>query len=203
MIHLVVALDEEAQPAIDRYGLVRRPVAGRLRLWTGDGMRLAVAGMGRSAAAAAVGYLGGVHGGGGPATWINFGIGGHPRRAIGEVVLADRIVETATGRSWRPDRPFPSPCAVDTVCTVDRIERDYPRSRVYEMEAAGFFQAARRFDPAARIHVLKVISDNRLEPVGELTLERSGELATAGLPVLEELIRRCRRVGAAHGDEAG
>jgi len=81
------------------------------------------------------------------------------------------------------------------VCTVDRIEHDYPRPQVYEMEASGFFWAARRFETAERIHVLKVVSDNRQTPAVDLTLERAGELAAGGMSVLEELVRRCRRVG--------
>ncbi len=204
MIRYVVALPAEARPLIRHLDLIRAP-AGEPPIWRGPGVSLVVSGIGRAAAAAAVESLArlddaaesGVGGAGGfpdEAAWINVGVGGHRDLPLGEVVLADRVVDAAAAgqrspeahlpRAWCPPLVFEPPCATATVTTVDRPETRYPEDTVYDMEAAGFCAAAARRASAELIQVIKVISDNTAAPPARLTALRVEELIAGRLDTI-------------------
>ncbi|MFQ5351318.1 MAG: hypothetical protein ACE5EG_12825, partial [Thermoanaerobaculia bacterium] len=174
MIRLVVALPAEARPLIRRFGL-EWVDDGELTVWRAERISLVVSGVGRKAAVAAVATLAA---GEGPreCAWLNVGIAGHRTLAVGEVVLAHKVVDAGGGRAWYPPLVFEPPCGTATVTTVDRPETGYPKETVYEMEAAGFCSAAARFSSAELIQVVKVISDNAAAPPERLTARRVEEL---------------------------
>ncbi len=186
MIRFVVALPAEARPLIERFELTRADAAA-FPLWQGAEASLVVCGVGRAAAAAATGYLAGRLRGAGEAAWINVGVGGHHGLAVGEAVLAHKVVEAASGRSWYPPLVFEPPCPTATVLTVDRPETSYPTDAVYEMEAAGFCSAAARFASAELVQVVKVISDNAESPTRRLSGARVQELIGARIAPVARL----------------
>lgn len=174
MIRFVVALPAEARPLVRRFGLARA-AAGEYPVWQGHGVSLVVSGVGRAAAASATAYLARGNQLTGVA-WLNVGIGGHRTLPLGEIVLAQEVIDAADGRVWHARPGFEPPCSTATVTTVDRPELNYPEETVYEMEAAGFWAAAARFAPGEQIQVLKVISDNAGAPADRLTASRVEEL---------------------------
>ena len=102
MLNLVIALSCEARPLVERFRLEARETAGDYRVFTGrrsDGedISLIVSGVGKAAAAGAVGYLMGKLGTGNTTSgrgdlvtpaWLSVGMAGHGEREVGEVVLA-------------------------------------------------------------------------------------------------------------------
>ncbi|MEM8996524.1 MAG: hypothetical protein AAGF23_17180, partial [Acidobacteriota bacterium] len=68
-----------------------------LRVASGQGVRVAVVGVGKVAMASGVGFLAGRFPG--PAVWLNVGIAGHGAKAVGEIVMAHAVDDRATGRS--------------------------------------------------------------------------------------------------------
>jgi nucleoside phosphorylase len=159
MLRFVVALQAEARPLIERFGMAVASEAP-YPVYRGGAGWLIVSGQGKAASAAATAYLHLIAGGAPGRAWLNVGLGGHGRRALGEGVLAHKITDAAGGTSWYPQLVGDIPCPTVPVLTVERIEEDYAEPWVYESEAAGFFPAARRFSVAELIHVYKVISDN-------------------------------------------
>jgi adenosylhomocysteine nucleosidase len=153
MLRFVVALQAEARPLVERFGLAAAGEAP-FPLYRGEDDWLIVSGQGKAAAAAATAYLhlaaGGVMG----YAWLNVGLGGHGLRTLGEGVVAHKISDAASGVSWYPQIVIDSPSPTVPLLTVEQVEE------VYESEAAGFFPTACRFSVAELIHCYKVVSDN-------------------------------------------
>ncbi|MFQ5792846.1 MAG: hypothetical protein ACE5JI_20450, partial [Acidobacteriota bacterium] len=142
MIRIVVALQAEARPLVSHYRL--KAVAGAFPLYQSEGLWLVVSGVGKTRAAAATANLHAAAGEGPGCAWINVGIAGHRERPVGEAILADKIVDGASGRRWYPPRLPGVPPPSASVLTVDHVEERFTGDWVYEMEAAGICAAASR-----------------------------------------------------------
>jgi nucleoside phosphorylase len=167
VINLLVALGCEAAPLVETFGLSAKG-GHPFRLWSGDGIRLVVSGMGKARAAAAVGWLHGHVGGRPHEAWLNAGIAGHGDAAFATLLLAHRVTDRASGRSWYPPLLFEPPCPTCECVSVDRPENGYPEPTLYDMEASAFLEAARRFSPAEVVQVVKVVSDTPDHPADGL-----------------------------------
>ncbi len=161
MLNFVVALRAEAKPLIGHYDLVRRS-DDTFPIYDNQDIALIVSGVGKIVAAAATGYLHAKTEGRSCGAWLNIGIAGHGRRAIGDGVLAHKITDQVTGRSWYPPLTFELPCPSDNLVTVDKPEAEYGGDGLYDMEATGFYATACRCNTAELVHCYKIVSDNRL-----------------------------------------
>ena len=179
MLRFVVALQAEARPLVERFGLTAVGEAP-FPLYRGEDAWLIVSGQGKAAAAAATAYLHLASGGKPGLAWLNVGLGGHGLRTVGEGVVAHKISDAASGVSWYPQLVIDSPSPTGPLLTVERVEEEYEPPWVYESEAAGFFPTACRFSVAELVHCYKVIADN---PDATLARRMSG-------PDVEVLIGR-------------
>ncbi len=190
MINLVVALQVEAKPLVSHYALKRNLKHSSFTVYENDLLRVIITGVGKAAAAAAVGYLGATSGGAQP--WLNVGIAGHPDMEIGTPVVAHRITDCAAGRDWYPPLVFEPPCATAPVFTVDQPERGYASPGAVEMEAAGYFPAAIRFTSGELVQCVKIISDNARAPSDRLSAQTVSSLIAANIPVIHGIADRLR-----------
>ena len=200
MLRFVIALLPEARPLIARYRLELAAGDGAFKLYREGDVALVVSGAGKVASAAAVAYLHARAAGGRHAAWINAGIAGHGRRAVGEAVLAHAVRDRASGACWYPPQVFAPPAATGEVVTVDAVEERYEGDAAYEMEASGFYPTACRFATAELVQCLKVVSDgpgaspyglsaSRVEQLIGDRLEELERLAEALLPLSAEVRR--------------
>lgn len=188
MIHLVTALPCEAKPLIRRYRLHGRQRENGFRIYENEQLRLIISGIGSCAAAAACAYLQGAD----PRArhvWINLGVAGHPHLDVGEAVLAHKLSDAASGNTWYPPLPFQPPCATVDLVSVAHAEHAYPDDSAYDMEAAGFYAAASRFNSHELVHVFKVISDNAAHPADQVTAVQVEALIDARLDCLDALLQ--------------
>jgi adenosylhomocysteine nucleosidase len=216
MLRFVVALQAEARPLVERFGMAAVSESP-FPIYRGDEGWLIVSGHGKAASAAATAYLHLAAGGALGCAWLNVGLGGHGRRTLGDGVLAHKITDAASGASWYPELVDDVPCPTAPVLTVERVEEEYSEPWVYESEAAGFFPTACRFSVAELVHAYKVISDNpdatlsrrmssvaveelidgnlgRIETVARGLAALAGELAAlAALPLRLPPVRSHRR----------
>lgn len=191
MIHLIVALPAEARGLAWGLGLQRLTSGDGLRqVFCGRGLRVEVCGPGRHRAATAVESIVVGSGSREPQGWLNVGIAGHRDLTSGTCLLAEEILESATGQSWRPTLPFRSNLPKVTVCTVDRPETEFATSAAYDMEASGFFAAASRFVRPGLVQVCKVVSDNRGDDLTQLTADRVEGLICVACLQLSELVEQ-------------
>lgn len=200
MLRFVVALQPEARPLIARYRLEPEREPGAFKVYHRDDAALVVSGVGKVASAAATAYLHLAAGGVRQAAWINAGIAGHGRLAVGEAVLAHTVRDAASGERWYPPYVFEPPAAAGEVVTVDTVEERYGGDAAFEMEASGFYPTACRFATAELVQCLKVVSDGpgadpsaiTAKRVEQLMGDRLGEierLADELLPLADELRR--------------
>lgn len=188
MINLVVALATESRPLIEHFRLTEDRTLAGFRAFRRDGIRLIVTGMGRVACAAGVAALGERREGPGTPAWLNIGIAGHGRHAVGEGAHALGIVEGATGRRWYPPQVLELPGHGETICTVDVPETGYGESYVYDMEASAFYATALRYATAELIQVYKIVSDNRRNGVHTVDKHGVRDAIVRHLPAVETMV---------------
>jgi nucleoside phosphorylase len=116
--------------------------------------------------------------------YLNFGIAGSTKInwKLGEIRLANKIVDLATDRSYFPDQIHQSSLIEASIGTSEKpVLRDNLEDRelmqnsgefllsnkdasnpldLYDMEASSFFQSANFFADSHRIHSIKLISDH-------------------------------------------
>ncbi len=160
-VNFVVALMAEAKPLIEEFKLSPCPNFKGFRIYTRGEINLIISGIGRNNAAAASAYLAAIEE---PKklepVWLNVGIAGHRSRAVGEVVVATKVVERESGHIFYPTYyPLSVPSSVLT--TVDLPETDFSIDSAFDMEASGIATIATKFAPIEFIQFVKVISDNR------------------------------------------
>jgi len=179
MINIVTAFPGEARPLIDSLGLTDRDTRGPCTHYRNSKCRLVISGAGKTRVAAATAWLQET----GPASrttaWLNIGLAGHANRPVGEGVLAHRITDHGTGQRWYPPQVHGLRLSTDNLVTVDRPETGYPEAALYDMEAAGFYPVACRTTTAELVQCYKVVSDNRDNPVADVT-PKQGEALIAG-----------------------
>lgn len=192
MICLVTALRAEAEPLIEHFGLSPRRPRGLFSVYESPHLALVISGVGKIAAAAAVTYLHTIIGESGTTGWVNIGVAGHGRRPCGQGIMARRIIDASSGRSWSLSPPVA--LCIDNVplITVDAPETEYPENAVYDMEAAGFYFMARRGTEKERIQCYKVISDNQHTSTAEVTFPKVSRLIADRLMDIERLIAELR-----------
>lgn len=211
MLHFVTALEAEARPFIQHYRLKRDPAARafqvfRRGVFRGEGagggdaagggdVALVISGIGKVSAAAATAFLAATEGRG-QAVWLNVGVAGHATRAVGEAILAHKIRDAASGRTFYPPLVLEPPCASDPLTTVDVPETRYASPGAYDMEASGFYPTACRFSSAELVHCLKIVSDGPAASVHHLTLQRVRELVAEQVDLVAGWAESCRPLAA-------
>ena len=204
MLCLVVALAAEARPLIAHYRL--RALEGHpYRICVGDQTHLIVSGVGKVAAAAAAAYLR-AQIGAAPAAWLNVGVAGHGRHAVGAALLAHKVVDATSGQPFYPTFTAPPPCRTTLLHTVDRAQ-PAAGDLAFDMEASGFCEVAQRFATSERVHCLKVVSDNPQCPYQTLNAKKVEALIAAQLDAVAHVGQHLRALSeqlhALHADPPG
>lgn len=207
MINLVVALPAEARPLIARYRLTDKTTRGGFRIYRNAGMSLVISGPGKIAAAAATALLASCNSAAEQTAWLNIGIAGHATHATGQSLLAHRVTDHATGKSWYPPQLFELATTTTSLLTVDTPENRYHHDLAYDMEASGYYAVATRFSSAELVQCFKVVSDNREHSTAAITAESCAQLITQALdeidPLLDALSALAREHGSWHAMPAG
>ena len=140
------------------------------KIYQNDQISLIISGVGKKNSKEAVLYLYEYSGKKRNCGWLNFGIGGHAKKNLGEVLyLAHKITDQRTGRSWYPPRILKCAYPSEIVLTVETAEEKYEGNFIYDMEASGFYEAASSCSPSELVHCLKIVSDNLDSPAKRVT----------------------------------
>ena len=189
---LVAALLQEARPFLERLDLKKHSFGHGLEFWLGKEYAILVTGTGRVPAAVRVARALQLPEMEGVGHVMNIGICGcaDSRTPVGAAFLINKIEEAATGRTYFPDMLAKHPFAEAMLVTVDRPcvdgASELREPILYDMEAAGIFQAASAFVSVDRMHFLKVVSDH-LEQ-GQLSKDAVENLLEAVADELLELV---------------
>ncbi len=186
---LVVALPAEAKPVIRALGLKRLQPDGAYPRYGRGAITLVLSGAGRDAAGKAVAWMASMSADD-TAHWINLGIAGHAALQPGQALLADRIIDTATGERWtlKPFSGLPA-IQIGSLHCVTQAETRFAEPVAYDMEASAIARVLDERNALSRLQVLKVISDNPANPSRRINARMVAELIEGALPTLQIMIR--------------
>lgn len=157
---LFTALACEAKPLIDHYRLRKLPEHRAFAIYANETTVVVVAGIGKTAMAAAVGYSMALFRSAFPIL-LNIGIAGHPHQPVGQLLLAEKIVDgERSQKCYYPQLTAGFKHPTSTLITVTSPAIAYPEPCLYDMEAAAFYETAVKFSTSELIQCLKIVSDN-------------------------------------------
>ena len=191
-VNFVVALPAEAKPIANHFGLRRQMPDEIFPLYRRGEISLVISGPGKVAAATATSWLFEHIGGQRNALWLNVGIAGHRDRPVGEALLAHRILDRASGRSWPVPLAVEPPLHRVPVITVDSPVTHYKAGHAFDMEAAGFFAAALPLSYPGRVQCIKVVSDNAANPLCGINGKRVRQWVSAHQAMLSVFVETLR-----------
>lgn len=118
-------------------------------------------------------------------TWLNVGIAGSSQHAIGDLILANKIIEHATQKAWYP---FVSKFHHQSLLTTcDTSQTIYPEQSMIDMEASAFFQTANCFVTKEQIQVAKIISDNNIDTQQQINPKTVEGLVAARINIIANI----------------
>lgn len=172
MINLFCALPCEAQPLIQHFKLSELKEHELFRLYQSEDktISLAITGIGKLNAAAAVTYHHACLQTTPADIWLNIGVAGHASLAIGEACLVNKITDEQSATTWYPQILFKTDCTSAPLITHDAPSTEYQEA-LFDMEASGFYQMALRLGTAELIHCLKIVSDNQAQPAEKINAD--------------------------------
>lgn len=190
---IAVALPCEARPLIDFYRLKRDLSSSTFNLYVHRELPLAliISGVGKIKMAAAVAYVHQYLQLDDKTQYINLGIAGSGAFALGELVVAQKIIDQASGKQYFPFIAKESSKYLADVMTADTPTTDYPVTGVVDMEAAAFFVSAGLFVAQEYLSVIKIVSDNNTQAVEQVNKEKVIQLITEKLSFIDQKIINC------------
>lgn len=164
MLMIFTALYCEGQPLIQHYHLTKDNSINKFQVFRNEDIVLTITGTGSIAAAVAVTYVCNHYPPAASDFLINIGVCSTGDHDIpeGSVFLCDKIYEEATNRSFYPDILFKHPFTENNIVTCSTIVRDFGfnhSEKLFDMEAAGIYQAAAYFFQPHQVLFFKIVSD--------------------------------------------
>lgn len=202
LINLVVAHGLEAKPLITLFDL--QPLVGSDNVYvSSSGVRLIVTGMGRQNVAHSLAkWAQAIPADRQEMAWFNIGIAGHQNLAVGETLMANKIVCGADNEAV-----FPTPVigGVRTGCviTVDKPELSYPEDAAYDMEAFAFWRAAAALGPLDLVQSYKIVSDNPDSGTDKVTPALVAALFDSASREVERLVQQLKDFAAKQQSAVG
>jgi len=188
IITIVAALSCEVKPIVDALRLVKqcdKPFTVFNGKFGSETIEVLVSGIGASAMATAVGWMGGQR----PLServWLNVGTAGHGSANLGSSFRVHASRDIFSERKHYPAMVAKSVFATDEILSVSAPTNEYPDRGAIDMEAYAFFSAAYKFCSAELAESIKVVSDNPNNDVSNLNAAKISALMEAHVdPMLD------------------
>lgn len=171
MINIICATYYEAEMLIKHYELKKTEYSA-FSIYENEEkkIRLVISGVGKNAAATAIGVIGARYELKKADCIINFGVAAGKEEFVGQVFLCNKIVEQASDKTFYPDMLLELDMPEAAVITVDFVIRDINELSddeltifLYDMEAAAIYQSAIHFIGPHQMCFIKLISDSGVE----------------------------------------
>ena len=168
-----------------------QPLADRVPIYQNPDSQitLTISGIGKPAAAAAVTRTRNHFKAGRSHAWLNLGIAGHASLPFGQAVIIKKITDAASGQTWFPSCVFTTTLPAHDLLTLEQPGSEY-RRELFDMECAGFFQAATGFATLELVQAVKIISDNADQPMDGVAPKLISRLMVQNLHVVEEITQQ-------------
>ncbi len=162
-LRFVTAHRSEALPIIEFYNLnLIKTDFSKLKLFTNKkkSIWLVISGTGRKKAFEASRALNKTSKDYSSPLWINIGIAGHENFNVGSIYEIKKVILNHNKKKALYTNSLSSYFNVHTGCNVNKEEKLYKNSYIYDMESFGFLSAVELFALRERIFIFKIISDN-------------------------------------------
>lgn len=193
-IFVFCALACEAKPLIEAWKLSKQPASQPFTSYGNSSRIVVISGIGKTAMAGAIGHTLARFTESQIPIMINFGIAGHGLQPCGEAYLANKVTDSETGKRFYPHLGFSLPCATSNLTSSSLPESNYETEGLYDMEASAFYEMAIRFSSCELIHCLKIISDNRQNPVTNFNEADVANWCGRQLPILDDLLDKLQQL---------
>lgn len=195
LINLVVAHGLEAKPLIALFDLQPQEDSDNVYV-SNSGVRLIVTGIGRQNVEYSLAqWVETKPSARRDMAWLNVGIAGHQNLAVGDTLIANKIISGPDNESVFPT-PIISGLKTGTVITVDRPELNYPKDAAYDMEAFAFWRSAAAFGPLDLVQSYKIVSDNPDSSTDKVTPNLIAELFDSASMEIEDLVLQLKALAA-------
>ena len=187
LINLVVAHGLEAKPLLALFDLQPQEDSDNVYV-SNSGVRLIVTGMGRQNVEYSLAkWAESVPSARRDTAWLNIGIAGHQNLAVGDTLIANKIIGGPDIASVFPT-PIIGGLRTGTVITVDQPELNYPEDAAYDMEAFAFWRSVAAFGPLDLVQSYKIVSDNPDSSTDKVTPTLIAELFDSASREIEHLV---------------
>ena len=188
MLHIICALKPESRPLQEYFDLQPQPGTASIYHNPEAHITLTQSGIGKAAAAAAVARTRDHFRADRSHAWLNLGIAGHASLPLGQAIIINKVTDAASGQTWYPSRALTTTLPAHHLLTLDQPDNNY-REELFDMECAGFFQAASECATLELVQALKIISDNADHPMDGVNPDLVSRLMKQSLPVVEEIMQ--------------
>lgn len=163
MIYIAVAMKEEAGKIIEYYGLKKDSSVKKFQVFRNGDVTLFITGIGPINAMIATTHILSIEDIDLDDILVNIGIAGTGKKdiKIGDIVLANKVIDRNMDIEFYPDMVFAHPFKEGTLETFNHGCEDESElcGDIADMEGAGIVKAASYFMDSSQIEVIKVISD--------------------------------------------
>ena len=195
-IRFVVALEAEAEPIIEHYGLKRIHEINLFKVYRNNSGHhwLIISGIGSINAAAASIFLYQYSNANKSSFWFNIGIAGYFEGPIGEIFLVDKILDEVTCQTHFPRSALTKNIKRDELLTVSKPREPLSTSCLIDMEGYSFFDVVNRFAFRELITILKVVSDFPGYGYTKITKNIASNLIGNILPDIREFVLEAEEI---------
>ncbi len=162
------ALECEAKTLINQFQLKKDSARHPFSIYKNDNMSLTVTGIGKVSMAAGVAYTMAISAKPLLPIMVNIGIAGHKSKPVGTLLLASKLVDAESGKSFYPQLMGAGWPETSQLKTTALPNTQYSDECLNDMEASAFYEVAVRFSSSELIHCLKLVSDNQHSSVDHI-----------------------------------
>ena len=187
-LNLVTALACEAKPIIDKLRLdkiLHRPFSLYETEQSDMTISVLICGIGAIEVSTAIGWLAGRQAETN-AAWLNVGVAGHADHKLGTLLRLVCVRQAELQNNFYPPLVAKFAGEVSAGLSSSSPNLEYPSGYALDMEAATFFDVAKKFANVECIQSLKIVSDNPESPIEQLNSMVISELIA---PNVERIIR--------------
>lgn len=188
-IFIFTALECEAKSLVHFFKLKKQP-SHPFSIFIFDNIVLTVTGVGKNAMAGGVAYTLALFSNSQSPVLINIGIAGHKSQAIGSLVLANKVLDVDSGKTFYPQllgNDWPVTDRVNTFSTASTL---YVDDCLYDMEASSFYEIAVKFSSCELIHCIKIVSDNQNSSIEQIHARKVTQWIEVHMTDIESLLNR-------------
>ena len=191
-INIVVAMKREALPLINYWNLKLN--SKKFYSNKKKGINLIISGIGKKKSEKATVYL--AEKTNENSFFLNIGIAGHKDFKLGEIILVSKVTDNTTKYNWYPSLLWKTKIKKNSLITVRFPKIRYLTKHLYDMEAAGFFNGARRFVGPELAQSIKIISDNKESSILNISSNKIEHWIKLKIITIDKLINEFIKVGS-------